>query len=44
MARPKKGVVPQHLRKFLKKKKAGSKKKKAMPAFLRRKLGRKKRR
>lgn len=42
MAKPKKGVVPPQLRKFIKKKKAG--KKKAMPAFLKKKLGRKTRR
>lgn len=39
---PRKGRVPPQLRRFLKKAKKG--KKKAMPAFLKKKLGRKTRR
>ena len=35
-----KGVVPKALRPFIKKKRAGAKKK-SMPAFLKKKLGRK---
>lgn len=41
MAKPKKGVVPPQLRAFLKTKKPGTTKK-AMPAALAKKLGRKK--
>jgi hypothetical protein len=41
MAKPRKGVIPPQLRKFIKKKRKGAKgRKKSMPAFIKKKLGR----